>query len=143
MSKKKLCDVSKCHAACCYNVPMEKGYLSAYKKRIANKVMAIGQWGDEGKDAYAKRKMGDLGRAHYLMITDKNPAKNKCPFLRADCKCNIYENRPVICRRYGQTPNERFLHCGYLQGEEDMPTQQETTGAILRAAHDFLSQSGS
>ena len=25
----------------------------------------------------------------------------KCPFLREDLKCNIYEDRPSVCKEYG------------------------------------------
>lgn len=139
---KSKCDISKCHAACCYNVPMEKGYLSAFKKKIVNPVIELGQWEDVDRKTYKKTKIGELGRAHYLMITDKDPAKNKCPFLRNDCKCNIYQDRPIICRRYGQTDNVRFLHCNYLQGELGAPTRQEAEAAIFQTIHEFLPELG-
>ena len=39
---------------------------------------------------------------HDKQKTAYDPMLNKCPFLRADYKCNIYENRPEVCRQFGQ-----------------------------------------
>ena len=37
-----------------------------------------------------------------LALTSEDMELNKCPFLRADYRCNIYENRPDVCRKFGQ-----------------------------------------
>lgn len=113
MEKRKKCNIAECKAACCYNVPLEKGYLTAYRKKIVNPVIKMAAY-SETLEGYDKTKT-PLGRAQYLMITDNDGNKNKCPFLRADCKCNIYENRPPICRRYGFS-DERLMNCEYLSG---------------------------
>lgn len=136
MSKKNLCDVSKCHAACCYNVPMEKGFLSVYKKKIVNPVKGLGMYEDMDKTAYRRTKMGNWGRASYLTITNGDPAENKCPFLRDDCKCNIYEHRPAVCRRFGVTPGEPLLHCEYIKNN-DKANEQKTVESIRFLARRF------
>lgn len=47
-----------------------------------------------------------------ITMTDWNLDNNKCPFLTADLKCNIYENRPDVCRKMGEIPE---LPCEYLK----------------------------
>ena len=74
-----------CHACCCYNIPFDKGELEVFKDRIVNPVIGVQQMFDA-----------------VLAFTDFDFKKNKCPFLREDYKCNIYENRPEVCRAFGQ-----------------------------------------
>lgn len=47
-----------------------------------------------------------------IAMTDMDLDKNKCPFLRADRRCNIYENRPDVCRKFGEIPE---LPCKFLK----------------------------
>lgn len=129
---KSKCDITKCHAACCYNVPLEKGYLTAFKKKIVNPVIAKKPFGNEKN--YDREKTA-LGRGNYLVYTDKDPRKNKCPFLRADCRCNIYADRPKICRDYGTKKNVMFLHCKFLQGDEGAPTLDDIQKGIAEVAY--------
>lgn len=96
------CDISKCKAQCCYNVPLPKSYLTALKNRIVNPVKEIIVM-DDTKMCYP--------------ITDHNPDLNKCPFLTENCKCNIYDRRPPICRRFGDG-SEPLLTCTFLVPEE-------------------------
>lgn len=108
------CDVKRCKAACCYNVPLEKGFLTAYKKKIVNPVIELKAF---TKKENAVNFKSVMERPQYLMITDKDIKKNKCPFLRDDFKCNIYDSRPALCRKFG-TSDERFLNCSYLSGHK-------------------------
>lgn len=91
------CDVSRCHAGCCYNVPMPKQLLSAFHKRIVNLVL------------YKEHLNGDM----ILPYTDNDVNKNKCPFLTERFKCNIYEYRPEICKKFGIGAHP-LLHCSFL-----------------------------
>ena len=47
-----------------------------------------------------------------IAMTDMDFGRNKCPFLRPDCRCNIYENRPDVCRKMGEIPE---LPCNYYK----------------------------
>lgn len=96
------CDISKCKAQCCYNAPLPKSYLTALKNRIVNPVKEIIVM-DDTKMCYP--------------ITDHNPDLNKCPFLTENCRCNIYDRRPPICRRFGDG-SEPLLTCTFLVPEE-------------------------
>lgn len=79
------CRLSKCNAQCCYNIPFECGELERYREAIVNPVLFT----------------MPLGPA-VVAFTNEQPELNKCPFLRRDYKCNIYENRPDVCRKFGE-----------------------------------------
>lgn len=96
------CNVLECKAQCCYNAPLPKSYLTALKNRIVNPVKEIIVM-DDTKMCYP--------------ITDYNPDLNKCPFLTENCKCNIYDRRPPICRKFGNG-SEPLLTCAFLVPEE-------------------------
>jgi len=94
MSKRK-CPTHICDASCCYNIPLDKMELERFSKDIVNPVI----------ETYP------IGRG-VLAITNEDPDKNKCPFLRKDYRCNIYENRPEVCRLYGEIDE---LPCPYYR----------------------------
>jgi Fe-S-cluster containining protein len=89
------CRIHKCKSACCYNLHFENGELERYADKIVNPV--IGHTDFFGVD---------------LVLTNEDIEKNKCPFLRADCRCNIYENRPDVCRMMGVTDR---LPCKWIK----------------------------
>lgn len=110
---KPKCDVSKCFAACCYNVPHTKFTLFTNKKRIVTPY----------KRLIEQEACDNESRKLFLPITDEDLKKNKCPFLRDDFKCNIYNQRPWICRVFGTPPKgerSKFLRCGFLEGKEQV-----------------------
>ena len=81
----KKCRTYKCKARCCYNVPFEEGELDKYADKMVNPVLGV---------------VPILGAM--VPLTGASLEKNKCPFLRADFLCNIYENRPEVCRKMGE-----------------------------------------
>ena len=91
---KHKCKTHKCKACCCYNIPFEHNELERFSSAIVNPLLFIAP-------------------LHGAMVafTHPNPKENKCPFLRADYKCNIYENRPQICKLFGEI---KQLPCKYL-----------------------------
>ena len=95
----KKCLLHKCDAHCCYNIAFEHGELERFQSRIVNPVLGFTPFGGVR-----------------IAMTDWNLDKNKCPFLRSDRKCNIYENRPEICRKFGEIPE---LPCEYLKEVTD------------------------
>lgn len=89
------CKLSHCLSQCCYNVPFENWELERFAALIVTPVkytMPIG--------------------CGILPFTDEDPMKNKCPFLRKDYKCNIYDNRPDVCRKFGQIDE---LPCKFIR----------------------------
>lgn len=101
------CDISICKASCCYNAPLPKSYIFALKNRIVNPVIKILVLDDENMKS----------NLMCYPITDENPEKNKCPFLTENCKCNIYDRRPPICKKFGNG-TEPLLTCTWLVPEE-------------------------
>ena len=93
------CRTDKCHACCCYNIPFEKWELERFADKIVNPVLFTMPLG--------------IGT---VAFTNEDPAKNKCPFLRADYKCNIYECRPEVCRLFGTIDK---MKCDFLEDENE------------------------
>ena len=81
------CKTHKCKACCCYNIPFERGELERFADRIVTPV----------------RFTLPLGRAK-VAFTHDEPSLNRCPFLRLDFRCNIYDQRPEVCRLFGEIP---------------------------------------
>ena len=113
------CDISKCHASCCYNAPLPKKYIFALKNRIVNPVKEILVIDNENMK----------GEVMCYPITDHNPDKNKCSFLTENCRCNIYDRRPPICKKFGNG-TEPLLTCSFLVPEE----QRESVLAGYKSA---------
>lgn len=90
------CNVKKCFASCCYNVPFPKGFIELHKDAIINKPLEVKEVPRKSKDGC---EFGEFAYVSYFWL------ENKCPFLTEDCKCNIYNYRPMICRKFGETEN--------------------------------------
>lgn len=71
-------------------------------------------------------------------ITDYDPEKNKCPFLTENCRCNIYDRRSPICRKFGNG-TEPLLTCTYLVPEEqrESAVNRLTSPAALEMAKKY------
>ena len=91
----KKCLLHKCDARCCYNIAFEHGELERFASMIVNPVIGFTPFG-----------------CVRIAMTDMDLDKNKCPFLRSDRRCNIYENRPDVCRKFGEIPE---LPCKFLK----------------------------
>ncbi len=96
------CKTHKCKASCCYNVPLPSGYLARFADKIVTKPVEI-----------CSAPYNPLFPPSIIPITSVKLLDNKCPFLRADFRCNIYESRPEICRRFGDGSHPN-LSCRYL-----------------------------
>lgn len=95
------CRIYKCKASCCHNLPLPVGILQHFADKIVTPVIAT-----ERLPFNPKFPLSDF------VYTSFDPADNKCPFLRADYKCNIYEDRPLICRKFGDG-SEPMLTCKF------------------------------
>lgn len=89
------CRISRCNACCCYNIPFDRNELIRFADKIVNPVLFT----------------LPLGLA-LVAYTNEKPMLNKCPFLRKDFKCNIYDNRPDVCRKFGQIEE---LPCKFIK----------------------------
>lgn len=80
-----------CKSGCCGYVPIDKNLWER----------------SQGKIQTAPKEIIDMGDA-VLPMTDTG----KCPFLNAELGCSIYDERPEVCRLFG---NETHLNltCSY------------------------------
>ncbi len=86
------CKLHKCNAACCFNVPLPIGMVEQFADKIVTPVIARECVPPSSKDLPLSE----------IAYTSEDLARNRCPFLRHDFKCNIYEDRPKICRIFGE-----------------------------------------
>lgn len=91
--KGNFCNIEKCKADCCYHVPIPRDILLKFADKIVNPILGTKSLG------YSKEFDG----RNVLPITNPNPYKNKCPFLTITNNCNIYENRPTLCKLFGSS----------------------------------------
>ena len=84
------CRTHKCKAACCYNIALPIGVLTQFTDKIITPAIST----------ELMPFNPEFPPSEYV-FTSRNIGRNKCPFLRADYKCNIYEHRPSLCRRFG------------------------------------------
>ncbi len=65
-----------------------------------------------------------------LLLVIPETSDTYCPFLTSDFKCNIYDDRPYICKKYGDE-SCRLMMCPY-QDRNGKPRTQVATLKILK-----------
>lgn len=83
-----MCLNKNCNAKCCYAPPIPKNHLIQYADKMVRSVVETEYLGDS-----------PFGKDNVIPKTENN----KCPFLKEDNKCNIYDQRPEICKAFGVT----------------------------------------
>lgn len=76
--------------------------------------------------------MRQLDEKHIAVLADDNtlPKKTKnqinavCPFLGLDDRCSVYDDRPPVCRRYGDE-SVMFMTCSYQDKDGRVRSRQE------------------
>jgi len=98
--KNKSCDPTLCHAECCGLFPFPRNIYEKHRKKITApyEVYDLGRW---------------LGMRDYRVIFQTE--NRKCPFLDTKYMCKIYDDRPPICRQFGESQNSR-LKCRVWPG---------------------------
>lgn len=91
------CRINVCHAKCCNSVPFANNELTKYADKIVNPVVDMMPLGH----AILPFTVPVIDHQDLILNSMLN---NKCPFLRKDYRCNIYENRPEVCRLFGEIP---------------------------------------
>jgi Fe-S-cluster containining protein len=56
-----------------------------------------------------------------------------CPFLNKDLTCNIYETRPLVCRKYGDETHP-CLKCPMQDSEGKVRSRQQKRAIYRQAA---------
>ena len=79
----------QCKAACCGVVPFDKKFVE--KNKPSRKVKSTQEFGDK-----------------VILETEDLT----CPYLSKDYKCTIYDDRPEVCRLFGNETH-KYLTCPY------------------------------
>lgn len=115
-------DCSKCHhkcqSECCAIFPMPANTFYENQDKIVTQPEEIKQFmGPEVTEDLSIEKKEIL---HILPLTKDN----RCCFLNKDLSCNIYENRPTVCRKFGDETNV-YLKCTWQSKDGRMRSRQE------------------
>lgn len=130
------CFVKLCEAKCCKNAPLPEDFLPAHKQKVVRPIYYATHIGRNGmyddyesiiynttgnpiqvvsRDAHGRPILG-IPEALRVQIKSRQELKaiienykkvhNYCPFLTTKGKCNVYKQRPEICREYGTAPGD-------------------------------------
>lgn len=119
----------KCHAECCAWVDLDLKWVEKHKDKIQRDVYGYVD-SLPGKVKFITNVKQDAeGRI--------DNRKQICPFLTADFKCAVYNDRPFVCRVFGTDMREDHpFTCHYHLGKNyHFPlnrTKQETMIAIAK-----------
>lgn len=91
-----------CKSVCCHNICLPVWVLDDYADKIVTPVI-------ERTPLPPSR---NIPVPSELIFTNMDFDRNKCSFLCDDYKCNIYEHRPTICRKFGKGGHP-LLVCRY------------------------------
>jgi hypothetical protein len=105
----------KCQAQCCGVVPIPKDIYNNHQEKIYRVPMAVIEADD-----------------HLIPIT----SDAYCPFLNDKFECNIYEDRPPVCRKFGDESHP-MLYCPFLDKKGKERKTKETT-TILNRVNRFI-----
>jgi Fe-S-cluster containining protein len=87
---KENCNIRRCGAQCCYNAVLPVGFVQSHSKQVVNPVRSVMDTPYNPSLPPSK-----------IYVTSAKILNNKCPFLRPDHLCAVYDDRPEICRRIG------------------------------------------
>lgn len=102
------CDncLMKCKADCCSVVPIPARLLDTHE--VIRPILKLFPASDV------------MGEPYVVPLTKDG----KCPFLGWDNKCSIYEDRPPICRKFGDETSP-FMTCTFQAADGRIRSRQE------------------
>ena len=117
MKNENMCKtcMNKCKAECCAWVPFNYNFLKKYESKMVRPVLCLAEH-PNGRQVipitHIEKRVVNGVETGYIEKSDQ-----KCPFLTDKNKCNIYEERPQICRFFGTSlePDNNFT-CHYHIG---------------------------
>ena len=94
--------IDKCHSGCCGVIPFDRKFVKKHKPlRPVIKELEI------DKDTVVLETPGFI-----------------CPYLNEDFSCSVYEDRPEVCRLYGNE-TQINLTCQYMDKDGRIRSRQE------------------
>jgi Fe-S-cluster containining protein len=107
-----------CKAACCSVAPLPR---STY-------------FGNFDKQQRPVKEILDLDAEMILPVTEDG----SCPFLQSDYKCAIYNQRPEICRKFGDESHP-MMTCAY-QTKDGQARSKKTVKTLLKQQHSTVNE---
>ena len=114
---------SKCQASCCGIVPIPKEIYDRNKDKIITQPAEIKEFSGPDLDENLDMRI-DVPNIDIVVPITKNL---RCPFLNVDTdlSCNIYEDRPRICRKFGDETHPQMT-CIFQDKNGRCRSRQET-----------------
>ena len=117
----------KCKAACCGPFPIHNELWDRLKHKAVRPIVSIKRFITTvlTKD-FVEGKIDAEQAEHVFVETelDLELKCHRCPFLTYDYKCNIYEDRPFVCREFG-SESHPMMKCGYQDKDGRERTRQQ------------------
>jgi Fe-S-cluster containining protein len=111
--------LSKCKAGCCGVVPFTMKQIIQNPPPADKKIQTI--------------RAGEKdGVAYYILQTDDLT----CPYLSEEKRCTIYENRPEVCKMFGDETHP-LLTCPYQDKNGRLRSRQEKRACDRKINDDF------
>ena len=117
--------LDRCQAGCCGVFPIEKDLYVSHIDKIVNSTVEVDEY--EAIDPISK----DL--KEYVMPLTKDM---KCCFLQDDYKCSIYEDRPEVCKIFGDE-TVPILTCNFQDKDAKERSAQEQA-SLVNDLHNIL-----
>lgn len=135
---------SKCKACCCAPTPMPREIFERNRHRIARGLVEELYFDGPILDEESfKNPSGVLEGPMVVPVgePDEGEINQRCPFLTKDFKCNIYEDRPFVCREFGKETH-LMMKCrfqdkdGRIRSRQDMRQIDRKQNRGAHALHD-------
>ncbi len=128
---------AKCKASCCGSCPIPADIFYRNQDKIVTKPIKLTEhYGPDILDDLQADPYKDIGQRPDKLFILPVTESLKCCFLNEDLSCNIYEDRPLICRKYGDETHP-MMTCPYQSKEGRCRTRQETR-SILRKNEKYV-----
>jgi Fe-S-cluster containining protein len=123
----------KCKAACCGPFPIQADLWERLKHKAERQIISVKRFiSPILTKAFVEGKIDAEEAEHVYVETELDPELkcHRCPFLSYDYKCNIYDDRPFVCREFG-TESNIMMKCGY-QDKDGRERSRQQRRAIDR-----------
>ena len=117
----------KCKACCCAPTPMPKEIFERNRDKIARLVIEELYFNGPLLDEESfKNPRGVLEGPMVVAVgePDLGETNQRCPFLTKEWKCNIYEDRPFVCREFGKE-SHLMMKCRFQDKDGRVRSRQD------------------
>lgn len=124
----------RCKAGCCKICPIEKEIFDRNREKIVEKTVHEILIENPNPEIFDQR--GEFVNSEYMVpITEST----NCCFLNSDYTCNIYEDRPYVCKKFGDE-SSLWMNCLFCDknGKERSRQEKRSLERKMTSAADKL-----